>query len=299
MRNPYLSDEFFSILETQTLQLKSDLTGYFGGKHLTKSYGQTVEFADYREYMLGDDIRRIDWNLYSRFEKYFLKLFTDERQMQINIYLDCSASMGKVVPQKGQYVVALAAALGFLAVHNMDRLAFKYIKRNRVDESSGVIVGKNAFFASLRELDAQEFSDDSFISEAILSSKDCGKRNGLSVLISDFLTENDWKRAVDLFCFNGQQVLVIQVLAQEEITPSYTGRMHLIDSETQDLFDAKNMRLRVTGSVQKAYDAAYRAIKEDIREFCASRGVGFISLSTQLPIERAIFQELMKVGVLV
>lgn len=299
MKNPYLNDEFFSILETQALQLKSDLTGYFGGKHQTDSYGQTVEFADYREYMLGDDIRRIDWNLYSRFEKYFIKLFSDERQMQIDIYLDCSASMGRTIPQKGQYVTALAAGLGYLAVHNMDKLSFKLIKKNRVDDSGGLIVGKNAFFRSLQRLDGLEFSGDSFISEAILHSESCGKGSGLSVLISDFLTENDWRKAIDLFCFNGQQVLAVQVLAQEEISPSYTGRMHLIDSETEDLFDGKNMRMRVTGAMQKAYDMAYRAIVEDIREFCASRGVGFVSLNTQMPVQKAIFQELMKVGLLV
>lgn len=299
MKNPYLNDEFFSILETQALQLKKELTGYFGGKHLTKSYGQTVEFADYREYMLGDDIRRIDWNLYSRFEKYFLKLFTDERQMQVDIYIDCSASMGKVIPAKGQYVVALAAGLGFLAVHNTDRVSFKFIRNERIENNTGVIVGKSAFFRALQTLDAQEFSGDSFISEAVLNERDGGKRNGLSVIVSDFLTDNDWKKAVDLFCFNGRQALVVQVLAKEEVSPSYTGRMHLIDSEAEDLFDGKNMRMRVTGALQKAYDRACRAIREDIREFCAARGVGFVSLNTEIPIRKAIFQELMKVGLLV
>ena len=92
MKGSYLNDAFFSRLETLALNLRADLAGFFGGKHLVKTYGQTVEFADYREYMLGDDIRRIDWNLYSRFEKHFLKLFTDERQMHVRIFLDCSAS---------------------------------------------------------------------------------------------------------------------------------------------------------------------------------------------------------------
>ena len=90
MKNPYLNSEFFSRLETSALNLRSSLAGFFGGKHLVKTYGQTVEFADYREYMLGDDIRRIDWNLYSRFEKYFLKLFTDERQMHTLFAVLCN-----------------------------------------------------------------------------------------------------------------------------------------------------------------------------------------------------------------
>ena len=74
MKSAYLNDEFFSRLETLALNLRADLNGYFGGKHFVRSYGQTVEFADYREYQLGDDIRRIDWNLFSRFEKYFIRL---------------------------------------------------------------------------------------------------------------------------------------------------------------------------------------------------------------------------------
>ena len=114
MKDSYLNDEFFSRLEALAFNLRKDLGGFFGGKHLVSTYGQTVEFADYREYMLGDDIRRIDWNLYSRFEKYFIKLFTDERQMHTQIFLDCSASMGKADPDKANYAVAMAAALGYI-----------------------------------------------------------------------------------------------------------------------------------------------------------------------------------------
>ena len=124
----YLNDDFFSRLETCALNLRRDLAGFFGGKHLVSTYGQTVEFADYREYMLGDDIRRIDWNLFSRFEKYFLKLFTDERQMHTQIFLDCSASMGKLNQQKSAYATAFAAALGFLSVLNLDTLSFRLIR---------------------------------------------------------------------------------------------------------------------------------------------------------------------------
>ena len=93
MKGSYLNDAFFSRLETLALELRADLGGFFGGKHLVRTYGQTVEFADYREYMLGDDIRRIDWNLYSRFEKFFLKLFTDERQMQSSLRKSAYASV--------------------------------------------------------------------------------------------------------------------------------------------------------------------------------------------------------------
>ena len=138
MKVSYLNDQFFSRLETLALNLRSDLAGYFGGKHLVSTYGQTVEFADYREYQLGDDIRRIDWNLFSRFEKYFLKLFTDERQMQVQIFLDCSASMGKDNEQKSAYAVATAAAMGYLAVHNMDKVTFNIMRGKKSENPFGV-----------------------------------------------------------------------------------------------------------------------------------------------------------------
>ena len=158
MKVYYLNDEVFSRLETVAVNLRTSLTGFFGGKHLVRSYGQTVEFADYREYMLGDDIRRIDWNLYSRFEKYFLKLFTDERQMHARVFLDCSASMGKENPAKAAYAVAVTAALGFLSVHNMDKFSCFLLRGGKAENPFGTIVGKTAFFSALAALENADFS---------------------------------------------------------------------------------------------------------------------------------------------
>ncbi len=160
MAGSYLNDDFFSRLETLALNLRADLSGYFGGKHLVKTYGQTVEFADFREYMLGDDIRRIDWNLYSRFEKFYIKLFSDERQMRVSLFLDCSASMGRENPKKSAYAVGVAAALGFLAVHNTDKVSFKLMKGNVCEDPFGVIVGKKTFFNAVGTLENLEFDGD-------------------------------------------------------------------------------------------------------------------------------------------
>lgn len=239
----YLNDAFFSRLETLALNLRTDLSGYFGGKHLVRTYGQTVEFSDFREYMLGDDIRRIDWNLYSRFEKYFIKLFTDERQMHVRIFLDCSASMGKVNPNKAAYSVGVAAALGFLAVHNMDRLTFNLIKGAVADDPFGTIVGKNSFYRAMNELNGLEFSGESDIAAAITNCRDVGSNDGLTVIISDFFTESDWKKAVDYLCFKKRQLLLVQTLAPEEIDPVYDGRISLIDAEAAAVDDPKNMKL--------------------------------------------------------
>ena len=298
MKVSYLNDDFFGRLETLALNLHSDLSGYFGGKHLVRTYGQTVEFADYREYMLGDDIRRIDWNLYSRFEKYFIKLFTDERQMHVQIYLDCSASMGKNNPTKAAYSVGVAAALGFLAVHNMDKLSFNLIKGSASDNPYGTIVGKNSFFKTIRELEELRFEGECDLGEAVASAQGGSTGDGLAVIISDFFTESDWKKAVDYLVYKKRQVLLIQVLTPDEIDPVYEGRVNLIDSESVDVADSKNMKMRITRGMLAAYADALADYKKEIKSFCASRGADFVSVSTAEPIEKALFGELFKVGIM-
>ncbi len=298
MKSAYLNDEFFSRLETLALNLRADLNGYFGGKHFVRSYGQTVEFADYREYQLGDDIRRIDWNLFSRFEKYFIRLFTDERQMDVQIFLDCSASMGKENRTKAEYAVSVAAALGFLSVHNMDKVSFKLIKEDAVDDPFGTIIGKNSFFRAISLLENLDFSDDADISQAVSSCANTGSNNGLSVIISDFLTRKDWKKAVEYLTYKKRQVLAIQLLSPEEEEPTYSGRVSLIDVESGDLADPRNMKLRITRSLQLAYQEALKDMKADIKSFCASRGADFISVTTDKPVERMLFGELLKAGIM-
>ncbi len=298
MKGSYLNDEFFSRLETLSLELRADLAGFFGGKHLVRTYGQTVEFADYREYMLGDDIRRIDWNLFSRFEKFFLKLFTDERQMHTQIYLDCSASMGKVNPEKAEYAVAVAAALGYLSVHNMDKVSFKLINGEKAEDPFGTIVGKRAFFNAISTLNSLEFDGESDLRSSIINAPNQGNNDGLTVIISDFFTDTDWKSAVDFLSYKKRQVLLIQVMTPEETDPLYMGRMNLIDSESLDVQDVRNMRMKIDRASQNAYERALREIHDDLNTFANSRGAAFISVRTDQPIEKVLFKELLKVGIM-
>ena len=298
MKVDFLNDAFFGRLETLALNLRANLAGYFGGQHLVRTYGQTVEFADYREYMLGDDIRRIDWNLYSRFEKYFLKLFTDERQMHTQIFLDCSASMEKADPKKAAYAVAFAAALGFLSVHNMDKVSFKQIKGKAAEDNFGTIVGKNTFFKAISELQNVDFVEEANIGDAVANSP-CGTNDGLTVIISDFFGDDrDWKKAVDYLIYKKRQVLLVQVLSLDELDPSYSGRVELIDAESPDLADERNMKIRITRSMQLAYAEAISDFIGGIKEFCVSRGADFITVTNDKPIDKVIFGELLKVGIM-
>ena len=298
MNGSYLNDGFFSRLEALSIELRANLAGFFGGKHLVKTYGQTVEFADYREYMLGDDIRRIDWNLYSRFEKYFLKLFTDERQMHTQVFLDCSASMGKDNPEKSSYAVAFAAALGYLSVHNMDKVSYKLIKGDKTEDTFGTIVGKRAFFNAMSVIDKLEFDGECDLKNAIINTPNTGNNDGLTVIISDFFTESNWKSAVDYLCYKKRQVLLVQILTPDEIDPYYTGRVNLIDAESLDVTDEKNMKINIDRASQKAYAMAMLEHTNALKQFCNSRGASFVTVCTDEPIERVLFKELMKVGIM-
>lgn len=292
----YLNDAFFSRLEALAFNLRRDLGGYFGGKHLVNTYGQTVEFADYREYMLGDDIRRIDWNLYSRFEKYFIKLFTDERQMQVQIYIDCSGSMGKVNPNKGAYAIGVAAAMGYLAIHNMDKVSYHLIRGDKAENPFGIIVGKTAFFRAMKTLDQTEFDGDVSISKAIIGNPNTGTGDGLTIVISDFFSDEDWKKGIDYLVYKKKQILLMQVFSPDELDPTYTDRINLIDAEATDLADSRNMKLRINKSMQQAFREAVIAFYDDIGNFCKKRGAGFMALDCEKPIERQLFSELLKRG---
>lgn len=289
----YINDEFFSRLEALSFTMRKNMNGYFGGKHRVKSYGQTVDFADYREYQLGDDIRRIDWNLFARLEKYFIKLFNDERQMHVQIFLDCSASMG-MDPQKAAYATAVAAGIGFIAIKNMDKVSFNFIHGNRSENPYGILVGKKAFLQVVGNLDKIKFEGEANLSEAIPNAPTTGRNDGLTVIISDFFTENDWHSAVDFLCFRKRQVMLIQVLTMDEIDPLSAGRYDLIDSESVDLADARNVKVRVTRSMQNAYEDALKEIINEIRDFCISRDVDFISVNTDTQIEQMIFRDFLR-----
>lgn len=296
MKHSIIDDEFISRLESLSFHMKDPMRGFFGGNHQTKSYGSTVEFADFREYVLGDDIRHIDWNLYSRFEKHFIKLFVDERQMMTHIFLDCSASMAKVDPQKAEFALRTAAAIGYLTIHSMDRLSFQLMHGSFSNHIDGVISGKDAYYRALAKLEHTEFKGEVNINEAIMSTPDIGSNDGLCVIISDFLTENNWKKAIDYLRYRKKQVLLIQVLSPGEINPNYNGRMQLVDCESTHPIDDRNLKMKINRSDIDAYHRALRDYKDDIKQFCMSRGVDFVSISSDEQIEKLIFHQLEQVG---
>jgi len=292
MKNRIIDDNFLSRLEAVSMYMKNPMRGYFGGTHKTKTYGNTVEFADFREYQLGDDIRRIDWNLYSRFEKHFIRLFIDEKQMHIQVFLDGSASMYKGDPGKAHFAMRVAAGLAYLSIRNMDKTSVRLIKEDYAENIGGKMNGKNAFFRGMGELEQIQFKGEANIDTAITKCLDPGYDDGLTILISDFFTESDYKKAVDYLLFRKRQVMLIQVLSPEEIDPGYGGKRQLLDSEAGDRLDGRNMKMRITKNALKNYKRALEDYKQEIKLYCNSRGVPFFSVSTDETVESLIFGKL-------
>ncbi len=284
-------DAFFDKLERLALNFSTTLTGYFGGKHRIDKYGQTVEFADFRQYQPGDDIRRIDWNLFARLGKHFLKLYTDERQMHVRIYIDCSNSMG-FYPDKAEFAINLAVAFGYLAVRNNDKVSFHLLKNGVEIDPFGLIVGKNSFFGAVAKMEDVTFEGEANF--AGIPNVQIGVNDGLAVVISDFLTENNWQKAVDYFLFQKQQVLICQVLGREEVSPTYSGKLDLVDCEGTGKGDERNVQISITRSMIDAYKKELGRFVAQIRKFCVSRDTAFLSVGTTVPVDKIIYRELAR-----
>ncbi|MBQ3041404.1 MAG: DUF58 domain-containing protein [Clostridia bacterium] len=289
MKRRILDGDFLDRLDAAALLLKTPMTGFFGGSRKARSYGNTVEFADFREYAPGDDIRRIDWNVYARSEKYFIKLFTDERQMHNRIMIDCSASMACGQPEKAQAALKIAAAFGYLSVCSMDRVSYELMKDGKTEELGFTITNKDTFYRAAQKLETTDFEGETDLEKSIVNMKTPGYDDGLTIIISDFLTESNWKKAIDFLMFQRREILMIQVLSPDELFPNLDGRIQMIDSEAAGPGDDRNMRIVMTKKLVKAYQRAFDEYEQELIDFCASRNVTFFTVSSEDSIEKVIF----------
>ncbi len=288
-----VNEELLSQIETLQTVLKNNIAGMFGGLRQSKNFGSSCEFADYRDYMPGDDISKIDWNAYARFDKLFQKLYFDERQMHTKIYIDTSRSMEYGAAQKSEQALRLAAALAYLSVCEMEKVSIFAIRENSVEPIISGMVGKEAYLSEIGKLNQVEFSGDSHISQALLPSK-VGRGDGLSVIISDFLTDNNYEDAIDFLADRKRDVLCIQILTMEERKPQVRGKMHLFDSEDTGRFYRKN----IDKEIIKAYKEALEYAIGRIREYCLARGADYMLVHAEESVSEVFFGNLVNIGVL-
>lgn len=294
MKKLVIEEAFLSELEALQTVLKNNVAGMFGGNRQTKNFGSSCEFADYRDYIPGDDITKIDWNAYARFDKLYQKLYFDERQMHTKIYIDASRSMAHGVDsEKAEQAIKIAAAFAYLSVCEMDKVSIYVMRGGQLEEVVGGIVGKDSYLNCVNKLNEIEFDGDAKISEAIVPSS-VGRGDGLSIIISDFLTDEDFERAIDRLCEQKRDVLCIQVLSREEINPQMRGKMHLFDSETPSRF----FRKKIDQDVVRAYKDAFKFVVDRIKNYCEARGAHYLFTPAHTPIADVVFGNMVDLEVL-
>ena len=287
-----INEEFLEEIELLRTLLKNNVAGRFGGNHQSKTFGSSCEFADFRDYVPGDDITKIDWNAFARFEKLYLKLYLDERQVHTRIYIDVSRSMGYGKGKKGEQALKLAAAFAYISVCEMDRVSIYLMRDDSVEELIQNMLGKEAYLNNIGKLNDVEFGGDCRISEAILPTT-VGYGDGLSIIISDFLTDNDYEAAIDHLAAKKRDVLCVQVLSKEELNPKARGKLHFFDCENSERVYRKNINREII----KAYKLALEYATGRIRELCHSRGARYMLVSSSDTLNDVFFDKLEVEGV--
>ena len=293
MRKFVINEEFLQQVETLQTILKNNVSGMFGGNRKSKNFGSSCEFTDYRDYIPGDDITKIDWNAYARFDKLYLKLYLDERQMHTRIYIDASRSMDYGEGGKAEQAVKLAALLAYLSICEMDRVSVYAIKGKEVEEVISGIVGKDAYFESVGKLNDIVFGGDSFISDAIVPTR-VGYGDGMSIILSDFLTENNYEDAIDLLVDKKRDVFCFQILSIDELEPEIRGKVHLFDSEDGEKFYRKN----VDREIARAYKAALDYVIGRISNYCIARGATYLLVSAEDSVSEILLEKLVDLEVM-
>lgn len=288
-----INEELLQQIELLQTLIKNNVAGLFGGNHQSKSFGSSCEFADYRDYMPGDDITKIDWNAYARFEKLYLKLYLDERQLHTRIYIDASRSMGYGKGKKDEQAIRLAAALAYLSICEMDKVSIYAIRENGVEEIISNMLGKDTYISSIGRLNELSFDGDSYITDALLPSA-VGYGDGLSVIISDFLTDNNYEDAIDHLTSKKRDIFCIQVLSREELNPKVRGKMHFFDSENTSKFYRKN----INREIAQAYKRALEYATGRIADLCAARGASYMLVSAEDSLNDIFFDKFVRAGVL-
>ena len=293
MKNSIINEEFLQQVEALQSLIKNNVAGLFGGTHQSKTFGSSCEFADYRDYIPGDDITKIDWNAYARFDKLYQKLYLDERQMHTKIYIDASRSMEYGRADKAEQALRLAATVAYLSLNEMDKVSIYAIRNKEIIEIISGMVGKDSYVGEIGKLNELEFSGDSYISDAIIPSS-VGYGDGMSVIISDFLTDNDYESAINHLADKKRDVFCIQVLSPDELNPKIRGKVHLYDSESAEKIYRKNIKK----DIMQAYRKALEYVQERIGTVCASRGAHYLLVSSEDSMGDVFFGRMVEKEVL-
>ncbi len=259
---------FFEKLNTLKMSLNMRLSQGMSGIRKSSAKGSSVEFSDFREYMLGDDIRRIDWNAYGRTDKLYIKQFMEEKEGIFQIFIDTSRSMCFGEVPKSKMALQVAGALSYIILNNLDRVYINEMKENFLTRGKGV-TGGAAFSHVLNDLNRITFDGKTTLNKTILSRQ--VRPGGVSVIISDFLDREGIEDAMKYLAFKKQAVVLIQILSREEMAVNYEGTLNILDMETNE-----RVKITMSNATVKKYKEQVEDLQSRLQRLAGKYGAHYI-----------------------
>lgn len=290
MSKKIFDKNFLNLLQNINLSLRMNVSDSIGGERRSKHKGSSIEFSDFREYSPGDDFRRIDWNAYGRFEKLYIKLFMEERESLVNIFLDCSQSMEFGTCLKSDMMLRLTGIISYLTLNNLDRVCINAMYNDSIKILSPQR-GKSSFNRLGAFLEELSFEGETQISSCI-TKKQLSQR-GISIILSDFFVSKDIESAIKYLCYKKQEVFLFHILSNEEKNIDFTGGVRLKDSETGQMRD-----IYINPNVIRLYKKRFEEFILDLSRISKKYGAHYIKILSDENIEKIIFEKLQNTGLL-
>lgn len=291
-----LEPEFLRKLETLSLLSRRMVQSGLRGDRRSSTLGRGVEYADYRSYQAGDDYRYIDWNIFSRLDRLFVKLFSEEEDINVHLLVDQSRSMAfpsaPVRPSKLQYAARVAAAIGYIGLVNLDRVSAVTFD-HQVTSLYGPGRGRGGTFHLFDFLGSLEPGGSSDLSATLNEYAHRTRRRGLLVLLSDLLMPGGVGEALKVARAHRFDLFVIHILSDEDLTPVLAGDLRLVDSETGAAVD-----VTVDAQALSAFARERDRYLADLEQFCLRHRIEYLRTTTSIPFEDLILRYL-RVGGLI
>jgi uncharacterized protein (DUF58 family) len=285
-----LDDAFMHKIEQLRLVSRKVIVGRIRGERLTRKRGRSIEFADYRQYVLGDDLRFLDWNLYARLEKLFLKLFHEEEDLHVYILLDTSASMGYGRPSKFDTARRVAAALAYIGLCNLDRVILGAFKEDAF-ELLGPLRGRRNLMKLLTFLVDRAPEGATDIEPAFRKFALQHRKPGVVIVISDFLDKGGYEKALKYFMASNQDIYIVHTLAREELDPALAGDLKLVDMEDDDVTE-----ITISTPLLRQYRETVENFVGGLKRFAGQRGMSYLLAPTSVGFESLVLDFLRRRG---
>jgi len=291
--NRLIDETFLQRLANLRFIVKGRRKGRLSGLHASPRAGVSLEFADYREYVTGDDFRYIDWNVYGRLDRVLVKTYVHEADLPIYLLVDFSSSMQLGEDRsKTRYAARLAIALAYLGLRGLDRVGL-FPFTDRLIPAISVRHGMGQLGRVLRLLSDTQPGGLTSLNEALSEFVARTKESGLVILLTDFLSPDGYEEGISRLLHRGDEVIAIQILDPEEIRPTAAGPSQLLDVETN-----RDLKLTIGPQTLDAYVERFARHRQRLRSFLTERGIPYVLASTDMPVERLIHERLRAGGVL-